>query len=67
MTPEEELKGLNRLIRQYETVYRTTPDPDQREPLARQLQQLGATASGFRGRAYLSGSPFDSSLVRPVP
>ena len=33
----------------------------------RQLQQLGATASGFRGRAYLSGSPFDSSLVRPVP
>jgi hypothetical protein len=32
----------------------------------RQLQQLGATASGFRGRAYLGGSAFDSSLVRPA-
>ena len=32
-----------------------------------QLQRLGATASGFRGRAYLGGSPFDSSLAGPVP
>lgn len=29
-----------------------------------ELQALGATASGFRGRAYLTGSPFDSSLTR---
>jgi len=40
MTREEELKRLNRLIRQYETVYRTTPDPDQRERVERQLKDL---------------------------
>ena len=34
MTPEEELKRLNKLIRQYETVYRTTPDAEQRERAA---------------------------------
>jgi hypothetical protein len=40
MTPEEEVKGLNKLIRQYETVYRTTPDADQRERVERQLKDL---------------------------
>jgi hypothetical protein len=40
MTPEEEVKRLNRLIRQYETVYRTTPDADQRERAARQLKEM---------------------------
>ncbi len=40
MTPEEEVKRLNRLIRQYETVYRTTPDPDQKQRVERQLTEL---------------------------
>jgi hypothetical protein len=40
MTPEEELKRLNKLIRQYETVYRTTPDAGQRERAARQLKEM---------------------------
>src|SRR5271157_459809 len=40
MTPEEEVKRLNKLIRQYETVYRTTPDPDQKERVERQLKDL---------------------------
>lgn len=40
MTPEEELKQLNKLIRQYETVYRTTPDAEQRERAARQLKEM---------------------------
>lgn len=40
MTPEEEVKRLNKLIRQYETVYRTTPDVDQRERVERQLKEL---------------------------
>jgi hypothetical protein len=40
MTPEEELKGLNKLIRQYETVYRTTSDPDQRGRAEKQLKDL---------------------------
>ncbi len=40
MTPEEEVRGLNKLIRQYETVYRTTPDPDQRVRVQRQLRDL---------------------------
>jgi hypothetical protein len=40
MTPEEELKRLNRLIHQYETVYRTTPDAGQRGRVERQLREL---------------------------
>jgi hypothetical protein len=40
MTPEEELKRLNKLIRQYQTVYRTTPDADQKERVQRQLKEL---------------------------
>jgi hypothetical protein len=40
MTPEEELRRLNRLIRQYETVYRTTADADQRDRAGRELKEL---------------------------
>lgn len=40
MTPEEELKRLNKLIRQYETVYRTTPDADQRERASKQIKDM---------------------------
>lgn len=42
MTPEEEVKRLNKLIRQYETVYRTTPDADQKARVERQLTELRA-------------------------
>jgi hypothetical protein len=42
MTPEEEVRRLNKLIRQYETVYRTTPDPDQKERVERQLKELSS-------------------------
>jgi hypothetical protein len=40
MTPEEELRKLGRLIRQYETVYRTTADADQRERAGHELREL---------------------------
>jgi len=40
MTPEEEVRGLNTLIRQYDTVYRTTTDPDQKVRVQRQLKDL---------------------------
>ncbi|MGA2478945.1 MAG: hypothetical protein ABSG63_09380 [Spirochaetia bacterium] len=40
MTPEEELKRLNRLVRQYEIVFKTTPDPDQRERVEAKLKDL---------------------------
>jgi hypothetical protein len=40
MTPEEEVKRLNKLIHQYETVFRTTPDGGQRERVERQLKEL---------------------------
>jgi len=40
MTPEEEVKRLNKLIRQYETVYRTTPDGAQKGRAERQLKEL---------------------------
>jgi hypothetical protein len=40
MTPEEELKRLNRLIRQFESVFKSTRDPLQRERVTRELHQL---------------------------
>jgi hypothetical protein len=40
MTPEEELKKLNRLIHQYETVYRTTADADQHDRASHELKEL---------------------------
>jgi hypothetical protein len=40
MTPVEELKRLNRLIRQFEAVFKTTRDPLQRERVTRELRQL---------------------------
>jgi len=40
MTPEEELKKLNHLIRQYETVYQTTKTTEQRERVGKQLSEL---------------------------
>ena len=40
MTPAEEVTRLNKLIRQYETVFRTTPDASQRERVQRQLKEL---------------------------
>ena len=40
MTPEEELKRLNKLIRQYEAMARTASDADQRERVQRQLREF---------------------------
>ncbi len=40
MTPEEELKRLNKLIKQYETVYHTATDGDQRERVGKELKKL---------------------------
>jgi hypothetical protein len=40
MTPAEELRHLNRLIRQFESVFKSTRDPLQRERVTRELRQL---------------------------
>ncbi len=40
MTPAEELRHLNRLIRQFESVFKSTRDPQQRERVTRELRQL---------------------------
>jgi hypothetical protein len=40
MTPAEELKRLNRLVRQFEAVFKSTRDPAQRERVTRELRQL---------------------------
>jgi hypothetical protein len=40
MTPEEEVKKLGKLIRQYETVYRTAATVDQRERVGKELKRL---------------------------
>jgi hypothetical protein len=40
MTPEEELKALNRTIRQFEAVYKSTKNPDQRDRVDRELKKL---------------------------
>ncbi len=40
MNPEEEVKKLNRVIKQYETVLLSTNDPGQRERVSRELKKL---------------------------
>jgi len=40
MKPEEELKRLNRLIRQFESVQKSTTDPFQRDRVSIQLKKL---------------------------
>ncbi|UCF96511.1 MAG: hypothetical protein JSV89_15205 [Spirochaetaceae bacterium] len=40
MTPEEELKALNRTIRQFESVYKSTKDPYQRARVTEELKKL---------------------------
>ena len=40
MTPEEELKTLNRTIRQFESVYKSTKDPSQRARVTEELRKL---------------------------
>jgi hypothetical protein len=40
MTPAEELRRLNRLIRQFEAVFKSTRDAQQRERVTRELRQL---------------------------
>jgi hypothetical protein len=40
MTPEEELKTLNRTIRQFESVYKSTKDPSQRARVTEELKKL---------------------------
>lgn len=40
MTPEEELARLNRVIHQYETVFKTTSDSEQRQRVEKQLKEL---------------------------
>lgn len=40
MTPEEELARLNRVIHQYESVYKTTSDGEQRARVEKQLREL---------------------------
>jgi hypothetical protein len=62
MTPEEELKRLNRLIRQYEAVYRTAPDADQRERVQRQLKEF----QGFREK-ILAVNVIDERTLEESP
>ncbi len=40
MNPEEEVKKLNRVIKQYETVLLSTTDPAQKQRVARELEKL---------------------------
>ena len=40
MTPEEELKSLNKLIRQFESVYHSTTDPYQKDRVVSELKKL---------------------------
>lgn len=40
MKPEEELKRLNRIIRQFESVQKSTTDPSQKDRVSKQLKKL---------------------------
>ena len=43
MTPEEELAKLERLLRQYESVFHTTKSAEQKERVAREIKKIRAT------------------------
>lgn len=61
MTPEEELRKLNRLIRQYETVYRTTADAEQRDRAGRELKEL----KSYRGKILAVNEIDRGKLAEP--
>jgi hypothetical protein len=63
MTPEEELKKLNRLIRQYETVYRTARDGGQRERVGKELHKL----KSYRDKILAVNVIDDRDLEEPPP
>jgi hypothetical protein len=63
MTPEEELKRLNRLIRQYEAVYRTAPNADQKERVQRQLKEF----QGFRQKILAVNVIDERALEESAP
>jgi hypothetical protein len=63
MTPEEELKRLNKLIRQYEAVYRTAPDADQKERVQRQLKEF----QGFRQKILAVNVIDERALEESAP
>jgi len=58
MTPEEELKTLNRTIRQFESVYKSTKDPTQRARVTKELNKLKT----YRDKLQ-SFHEFDSNAV----
>jgi hypothetical protein len=73
MTPEEELRKLNRLIHQYETVYRTTADADQRDRAGRELKELKSYRDKIlavnvidRGKLAEQTAPSDALADFPV-
>jgi hypothetical protein len=61
MTPEEELARLNRLLAQYQTVYRTTLDPDQKERVERQLRELRS----YRDKLVAVNVIEDTEVLQP--
>jgi hypothetical protein len=63
MTPEEELKRLNRLIHQYEAVYRTAPDAGQKERVQRQLREF----QGFRQKILAVNVINEQALEESAP
>jgi len=71
MTPEEELQRLNRLLVQYETVYRTTPDPDQKERALRQVRELRAYREKLRAVLVVEETPVgqqeEKDALAPFP
>ena len=63
MTPEEELKRLNKLIRQYEAVYRTAANADQKERVQRQLREF----QGFRQKILAVNVIDERALEESAP
>ncbi len=55
MTAMVELKRLNRLIRQYETVCSSTPDPDQRTRIEGEIRELLDHRERIAGQAARAG------------
>ncbi|HUI71782.1 MAG TPA: hypothetical protein VL354_14780 [Spirochaetia bacterium] len=60
MTPEEELARLNRVIHQYETVYKTTTDKEQRQRVEKQLKDLKQEKEKFLATNTVAEKPAEN-------
>jgi hypothetical protein len=63
MTPEEELQALNRTIRQFESVFKSTKDPSQRARVTKELTKLKTYREKLQSFHEFDPTAFEEPVV----